>query len=39
MAEHLRFVFITGITKFSQMSIFSTINHLTNISMDRRWTL
>lgn len=37
MAEHLRFVFITGITKFSQMSIFSTINHLTNISMDRRW--
>ena len=37
MAEHLRFVFLTGITKFSQMSIFSTINHLTNISMERRW--
>ena len=36
-AEHLRFVFLTGITKFSQMSIFSTINHLTNISMERRW--
>ncbi len=36
-AEHLRFVFITGITKFSQMSIFSTINHLTNISMVERW--
>ena len=34
MAEHLRFVFITGITKFSQMSIFSTINNLTNISLD-----
>ena len=34
MAEHLRFVFITGITKFSQMSIFSTINNLHNISMD-----
>ena len=33
MAEHLRFVFITGITKFSQMSIFSTINNLKNISM------
>ena len=34
MAEHLRFVFLTGITKFSQMSIFSTINSLSNISMD-----
>lgn len=33
----LRFVFITGITKFSQMSIFSTINNLTNISMDRAY--
>ena len=32
MAEHLRFAFLTGITKFSQMSIFSTINNLTNIS-------
>ena len=29
-----QFVFITGITKFSQLSIFSTINNLTNISMD-----
>ena len=29
----IRFCFITGITKFSQMSIFSTINNLTNISM------
>ena len=37
MAEHLRFVFITGITKFSQMSIFSTINHLSNISMEKEW--
>lgn len=33
----LRFVFITGITKFSQMSIFSTINNLVNISMDRTY--
>ncbi len=33
MAEHLRFVFLTGITKFSQMSIFSTINNLRNFSM------
>ena len=37
MAEHIRFLFITGITKFSQMSIFSTINHLSNISMDEEW--
>ena len=35
--KYLRFVLITGITKFSQMSIFSTINNLTNISMDEEW--
>ena len=29
----LRFCFITGITKFSQLSIFSTINNLYNVSM------
>lgn len=29
----LRFVFITGITKFSQLSIFSELNNLKNISM------
>ena len=28
-----QFVFITGITKFSQLSIFSTLNNLRNISM------
>ena len=33
----LRFCFITGITKFSQLSIFSTINNLTNISMDSKY--
>ena len=31
--EILRFVFITGITKFSQLSIFSTLNNLVNICM------
>src|SRR5574344_741274 len=31
--NYLRFVFITGITKFSQLSIFSELNNLTNISM------
>ena len=33
----IRFCFITGITKFSQLSIFSTINNLTNISMDPKY--
>ncbi len=31
---YLRFVFLTGITKFSQMSIFSELNNMANISMD-----
>ena len=30
---HLQFIFITGISKFSQMGIFSRINQLNNISM------
>ncbi len=30
---HLEFTFITGITKFSQLSIFSELNNLDNISM------
>ena len=29
-----RFVFITGITKFTQVSVFSTLNNLKNISFD-----
>ncbi len=31
---HLRFVFLTGITKFSQLSIFSELNNIANVSMD-----
>ena len=31
--QYLRFVFITGISKFSQLSIFSQLNNLNNISM------
>ena len=31
--EYLRFLFLTGISKFSQMSIFSELNNLQNISM------
>ena len=30
----LRFVFMTGITKFSQLSIFSELNNIKNVSMD-----
>ena len=31
--QYLRFLFITGISKFSQLSIFSELNNLKNISM------
>ena len=32
--KKLRFVFLTGITKFSQLSIFSELNNINNVSMD-----
>jgi len=32
--QYVKFCFITGITKFSQLSIFSTINNLTNVTLD-----
>ncbi|MCB9018096.1 MAG: ATP-binding protein [Prevotellaceae bacterium] len=31
--EYLKFIFLTGISKFSQLSIFSELNNLDNISM------
>jgi hypothetical protein len=34
---YLRFCFITGITKFAQLSIFSTINNLKNITMVEKY--
>ncbi len=34
---YLRFVFLTGITKFSQQSIFSGLNNIDNISMDEEY--
>src|SRR5574344_2303050 len=34
---YLRFVFLTGITKFSQLSIFSELNNIDNISMDSKY--
>ena len=33
----LRFVFLTGITKFSQLSIFSELNNIRNVSMDEAY--
>lgn len=34
---NLRFVFLTGITKFSQLSIFSELNNIVNISMRKEY--
>ena len=34
---YLRYVFLTGITKFSQLSIFSELNNIKNISMDKTY--
>ncbi len=34
---YLRFVFLTGITKFSQLSIFSELNNIKNITMDEHY--
>ena len=36
-APYLRYVFLTGITKFSQLSIFSELNNIENISMDTEY--
>lgn len=35
--EHLRFVFLTGVSKFSKTSIFSGLNNLSDISLDGRY--
>ncbi|MDR1181916.1 MAG: ATP-binding protein [Bacteroidales bacterium] len=34
---YLRFVFLTGVTKFSKVSIFSDLNQLMDISMDEQY--
>ncbi len=36
-AEHVRFVFVTGITMFSKVSLFSGLNNLRDISLDPRY--
>ena len=35
--EYIRFVFITGVTKFSKVSIFSDLNQLNDISINREY--
>ncbi len=36
---HERFVFITGVTKFSHISIFSNLNNLQDITMNKKYAL
>ena len=35
---HIRFTFITGVSKFSKVSIFSGLNNLTDITIDPRYS-
>lgn len=35
--EHLRFVFMTGVTKFSKVSVFSKLNNLRDITMSEQF--
>ncbi|NYG35464.1 ATP-binding protein [Sphaerotilus montanus] len=35
---HLKFVFLTGVSKFSKVSIFSGLNQLVDITLDPRWS-
>ena len=34
MSQYLRFVFLTGISKFSQLSVFSELNNLTDLTFE-----
>ena len=36
--QYLRFVFLTGVTKFAQVSVFSDLNHLADISFKPDYT-
>ena len=37
MDTFFRFIFITGISKFTRVSIFSELNHITDITLDKRY--
>ncbi|WP_338416427.1 ATP-binding protein [uncultured Sphaerotilus sp.] len=36
--EHLKFVFLTGVSKFSKVSLFSGLNHLRDLTLDPRYS-
>ncbi len=35
--QHIRFVFLTGVSKFSKVSLFSGLNNLNDITLDQRY--
>ena len=35
---HVRFTFLTGVSKFSKVSVFSVLNNLTDLTLDRRYS-
>jgi hypothetical protein len=35
--EHLRFIFMTGVTKFSKVSLFSGLNQIEDVTLDQRY--
>ena len=35
---HVRFTFVTGVSKFTKVSLFSDLNNLTDITLDRRYS-
>ena len=35
--EHVRFAFLTGVSKFSKVSLFSALNNLNDITLDERY--
>jgi hypothetical protein len=36
--EYIHFAFLTGVSKFSKVSVFSTLNNLTDITMDEKYS-
>lgn len=36
--EYIHFAFLTGVSKFSKISVFSTLNNLTDITMDEKYS-
>ncbi len=37
LESHIRFAFLTGVSKFTKVSVFSDLNNLTDITMDRKY--